>query len=40
MKDFKYFEDLTTYGYKNGNLFIQSYEVTDRGLFRKKYITY
>lgn len=40
MKDFEYFEDSTTYGYKKGNLFIQSYEVTDRGLFRKIYITY
>lgn len=40
MKDFEYFEDESTYGYKNGELFIQSYEVANEGLYRKIYITY
>ena len=40
MKDFKYFEDEFTYGYKKGDLFIQSYEVANEGLYRKIYITY
>ena len=40
MKDFEYFEDESTYGYKNGNLFIQSYNVANEGLYRKIYITY
>ena len=40
MKDFEYFEDETTYGYKKGDLFIQSYQVGDEGLYRKIYITY
>ena len=40
MKDFEYFEDESTYGYKKGNLFIQSYQVGDEGLYRKIYITY
>lgn len=40
MKDFEYFEDESTYGYKKGDLFIQSYEVVNEGLYRKIYITY
>lgn len=40
MKDFEYFEDESTYGYRKGNLFIQSYQVADEGLYRKIYITY
>ena len=40
MKDFEYFEDESTYGYKKGDLFIQSYEVANEGLYRKIYITY
>ena len=40
MQDFKYFEDESTYGYKKGDLFIQSYTVADEGLYRKIYITY
>lgn len=40
LKDFKYFENDETYGYKKGNLFIQSYEVEDKGLYREIYITY
>lgn len=40
MKDFEYFEDESTYGYKNGDLFIQSYTVANEGLYRKIYITY
>ena len=40
MKNFEYFEDETTYGYRKGDLFIQSYEVVDEGLYRKIYITY
>ncbi|MBP3596166.1 MAG: hypothetical protein J6J60_02030 [Clostridia bacterium] len=40
MKDFEYFDDETTYGYQKGNLFIQSYEVVNDGLFRRIYITY
>lgn len=40
MKDFEYFEDESTYGYKKGNLFIQSYNVADEGLYRVIYITY
>ncbi len=40
MKDFEYFEDETTYGYRKGDLFIQSYEVQDLGLYRKIVIVY
>ena len=40
MQDFEYFEDESTYGYKKGDLFIQSYNVANEGLYRKIYITY
>ena len=40
MKEFEYFKDESTYGYKKGNLFIQSYEVSDDRLYRRIYITY
>ena len=40
MKDFKYFSDETTYGYKKGKLFIQSYEVENHFLYRKIIIVY
>ena len=40
MKEFEYFEDESTYGYKNGYLFIQNYTVANEGLYRKIYITY
>lgn len=40
MKDFKYFEDESTYGYKKEDLFIQSYEVSNIGLYRKIVIVY
>lgn len=40
MQDFEYFEDESTYGYKKGDLFIQSYNVSNEGLYRKIYITY
>lgn len=40
MKNFEYFEDESTYGYKKGELFIQSYNVADEGVYRKIYITY
>ena len=40
MRDFEYFQDESTYGYKKGDLFIQSYEVANEGLYRKIYITY
>ena len=40
LKDFKYFEDSSTYGYMKGDLFIQNYEVNDRGLYRVIIIVY
>lgn len=40
MQEFEYFEDESTYGYKKGDLFIQSYNVANEGLYRKIYITY
>ena len=40
LKDFKYFENDETYGYEKGDLFIQSYEVIDKGMYRKVIITY
>ena len=40
LKDFKYFEDETTYGYKKGKLFIQEYKVINKILYRKIIITY
>ena len=40
LKDFEYFEDESTYGYKKGDLFIQSYKVVNKGLYRKIIITY
>ena len=40
MKEFKYFEDEHTYGYKKDKLFIQSYEVESHLLYRKIIIVY
>lgn len=40
MKDFEYFEDETPYGYRKGDLYIQSYKVVNEGLYRIIYITY
>ena len=49
MKEFEYFNDFEdelthahklTYGYKKGDLFIQSYKVIDEVLYRRIYITY
>ena len=40
LKNFKYFESDETYGYEKDNLFIQSYEVIDKGMYRKVIITY
>lgn len=40
MSDFKYFTDDTTYGYKKGDLFIQTYEVVNNGLYREIVIVY
>jgi len=40
MKDFKQFEDETTYGYRKDDLFIQNYEVINKGIIRKIVITY
>lgn len=40
MKDFTFFDDESTYGYKKNDLFIQSYEVVDNILFRKIIIVY
>lgn len=40
MKEFEYFEDESTYGYKKDDLFIQEYKVVDMGLYRKIIITY
>lgn len=40
MKDFEYFNDESTYGYIKEDLFIQSYEVSNEGLYRKIYIMY
>lgn len=40
MKDFKYFENDETYGYKKDDLFIQEYGVEDHGLYRIIYIVY
>lgn len=40
MKQFKYFEDDSTYGYMKDELFIQEYDVINNGLYRKIVITY
>ena len=40
LKDFKYFEDETTYGYQKDKLFIQEYKVINKRLYRKIIITY
>lgn len=50
LKDFEYFNDFEedtstkeyglTYGYRKGDLFIQSYDVIDEGLFRRIYLVY
>lgn len=40
LKEFEYFENDETYGYKRDDLFIQSYEVIDKLLYRKIIITY
>ena len=40
LKDFNYFEDDSTYGYQKDDLFIQSYEVEEKILYRKIIIVY
>ena len=40
MKDFEYFSDENTYGYKKDELFIQNYEIVNNGLYREIIITY
>lgn len=49
MKDFEYFDDfkdgqsdkdIITYGYRKGDLFIQSYTVVDEIFYRRIFITY
>lgn len=40
LKEFEYFDNDETYGYKKDGLFIQSYEVVDKLLYRKIIITY
>ncbi len=40
LKGFEYFEDDTTYGYQKGDLFIQSYNVEDKGFYRQIVIVY
>lgn len=40
MKNFEYFDDSSTYGYMKGDLFIQTYEVHDCGLYRVIVICY
>ncbi len=40
MKDFEYFDDESTYGYMKEDVFIQSYEVVNHGIYRTIHITY
>ena len=40
MNKFTYFENDETYGYKKGNMFIQSYTVEENIFYRKIIITY
>ena len=40
LEDFTYFNDGNTYGYINDDVFLQSYEVIDLGLYRKIVIVY
>ncbi len=40
LKDFDYYEDESYHGYRKDNLYIQSYIVEDKKLFRKIVITY
>lgn len=40
LSEFTYFDDDYTYGYKKDNLFIQSYEIKNMGLYRKIIIVY
>ena len=40
MKDFEYFDDESTYGYMKQDIFIQSYEVVNHGMYRTIHITY
>ena len=40
LKDFTYFNNGNTYGYINDDVFLQSYEVIDLGLYRKIVIVY
>lgn len=40
LKDFTYFENENTYGYQKDDLFIQSYEAINKGLYRVIYIVY
>ena len=40
MSDFEFFDDDTTYGYKKDDLFIQSYDVINKGLYREIVIVY
>ena len=40
MKDFEYFENELTYGYRKGKLVIKDYKVINEGTYRRIYITY
>lgn len=40
MKDFEYFSNESTYGYRKGDLFIQTYEVENNLFYRKIIIVY
>lgn len=40
LSDFTYFNNSSTYGYIKDDIFIQSYEVVDLGLYRKIIIVY
>lgn len=40
LKDFEYFENDETYGFQKDDLFIQRYEVYDKGVYRKIIIIY
>lgn len=40
LKDFEFFENDSTYGYRKDNIFIQKYEVEEHILYRKIIIVY
>ncbi len=40
LEKFEKFQEESTYGYRKGDLFLQSYEVVDHGIYRSIHLIY